>query len=106
MMSMLVACGSEATGNEDVRRDVCVELVAARHRYFEQVRESSSLMIAAAGLVQDMTAIQDKALGTDLETPARIAVAGGLRDVDDKSLAFVRECVRLGLLDADAVNTP
>ncbi len=106
MMSMLVACGSESTGNEDVRRDVCVELVAARHRYFEQVKESSSLMVAAAGLVQDMTAILDNALGTDLETPARIAVAGGLQDVDDKSLAFARECVRLGLLDADAVNTP
>ena len=72
----------------------------------EQVRESSSLTIAAAGLVQDMTAIQDKALGTDPETPARIAVAGGLQDVDDKSLAFARECVRLGLLDADAVDAP
>ena len=53
-----------------------------------------------------MTAIQDKALGTDLETPARIAVAGGLGDVDDKLLAFALERVRLGLLDADVVRTP
>jgi hypothetical protein len=105
-MSVVLGCSSDSTrvGN-DLRRGICAELADARDRYFREVRDSS-LMVAAAGLVQEMQAIRDDAVGTELETPARVAAAGGLRDVDDKSLDFARECVRLGLLSEEEVGAP